>query len=210
MKKDDVVAIMISPPKFQVVKFKLEGISPYVQGPMSERALSQMRATQLAGSTAGSRSKKSRPGRDFDADYEGAKHVSTEGWLGIPAMAFRNACIDVCRVAGYQMTKARMSLFVVADGYNQRGQPLVKIKGDPEKLEAAVPNANGAIDIRVRPMWREWSASIKVKFDSDQFTLQDVTNLLSRAGEQVGIGAGRPFSKESGGCGWGQFQIKND
>jgi hypothetical protein len=32
-------------------------------------------------------------------------------------------------------------------------------------------------------------------------------NLLDRAGQQVGIGAGRPFSKKSVGQGWGTFSV---
>jgi ribosomal protein S17 len=42
----------------------------------------------------------------------------------------------------------------------------------------------------------------------DQFKVQDVANLLSRVGEQVGICEGRPDSKNSAGMGWGTFQVK--
>jgi len=35
-----------------------------------------------------------------------------------------------------------------------------------------------------------------------------VTNLLSRVGMQVGIGEGRPFSKNSAGMGWGTFELE--
>jgi hypothetical protein len=56
-------------------------------------------------------------------------------------------------------------------------------------------------------MFDTWSATLRVKFDADQFTVTDVVNLLSRAGGQVGIGEGRPDSKESAGMGWGTFRI---
>jgi hypothetical protein len=46
-----------------------------------------------------------------------------------------------------------------------------------------------------------------VVYDADQFTLEDVSNLLARAGMQVGIGEGRPDSKMSAGMGWGTFRI---
>jgi hypothetical protein len=56
-------------------------------------------------------------------------------------------------------------------------------------------------------MWREWSAVVQVSYDADQFTLEDVTNLMSRVGLQVGIGEGRPDSRESAGLGWGTFEL---
>jgi hypothetical protein len=71
----------------------------------------------------------------------------------------------------------------------------------------AVRNATGVADIRVRPMWRQWTCSINVVFDGDQFTKQDVINLFHRAGVQVGIGEGRPFSKQSNGLGYGLFEV---
>ena len=161
---------------------------------------------------AGSTSKKGgkREARDFEADFEGAKHISTEGWVGVPASAIRTACIDVCRMVGFKMTLAKMSIFVVADGIDKiDGQPLVKLiyKGEPEKTEMPVRNQTGVADIRVRPMWRTWKLNITVRFDADQFTAEDVANLIARAGEQCGIGEGRPYSKESNGLGYGTFRI---
>jgi hypothetical protein len=72
----------------------------------------------------------------------------------------------------------------------------------------ATRNATGVADIRVRPMWRKWALNVVLRFDADQFTTSDVVNLLSRAGEQVGIGEGRPFSKSSNGLGFGTFTVE--
>lgn len=110
------------------------------------------------------------------------------------------------------MTLAKLSVFVLADGYERDRfgvQPLVKItKGKPQRTDFAVRNATGVADIRPRPMWDEgWEAIVTIRFDADQFTVEDVTNLLARMGEQVGIGAGRPDSKDSAGMGWGTFKI---
>ncbi len=128
----------------------------------------------------------------------------------MPAAALRNACIDVCRMVGFKMTHARMSVFVEADGFDRvDGQPLVKlIAGPPERTEMATRNATGVADIRIRPMWREWRLNVVIRFDADQFTASDVANLISRAGEQVGLGEGRPFSKSSNGLGFGTFRIE--
>jgi hypothetical protein len=70
-----------------------------------------------------------------------------------------------------------------------------------------VRNKSGVADLRVRPMWREWHVRLTVRYDADQFTESDVVNLFHRAGLQVGIGEGRPFSKESNGLGYGTFTL---
>lgn len=200
--------VTISAPKFKVATLTLVGTAPYMQARFSAKAMQMMMAKMAEGPTA--KKGKNRTARNFDEDFEAAKHVSTEGWIGVPAAALRNASIDVCRMVGFKMTHAKMSIFVEADGYDRvDGTPLVKlIGGEPERTEIPVRNATGVIDIRVRPMWRTWGLSVRVRFDEDQFTLTDVTNLLARAGAQVGIGEGRPFSRESNGMGFGLFEIE--
>ena len=107
------------------------------------------------------------------------------------------------------MTDAKLTLDIVPDGYDQNGYGLVRIEGDPEISEMLVTNATGVPDIRVRPIWKSWGAMVGITYDADIFTLTDVSNLLFRAGAQVGIGAGRPDSKKSIGLGYGKFRIVN-
>ncbi len=202
------VGLIIAAPNFQVVAFLIRGDSPYVQNKFSEKARKEMHDKQEAGSTAKKGTK--RESKNFKKCYEDAMYKSKDGWHGIPAPAFRNACISACRVCGFQMTKAKLSIVCLADGFDPGdGTPLVKItKGKPKYSELPVRNATGVIDLRARPMWDPgWEAVVRLQFDADQFTLQDVTNLLHRVGKQVGIGEGRPDSKQSNGMGWGTFEI---
>jgi hypothetical protein len=207
-KKDQGEVVAVSAPNFQHATFRLKGETPYMQARFGAKAMQAMRSKQLAGSTA----KKGTPreARDFDRDFAEAQHRSTEGWVGVPAPALRNACIDACRMVGFEMTRAKMSVFVLPDGFDAvDGTPLIKLIADePERTEMIVRNATGVADIRVRPMWREWGAEVTMRFDADQFTLSDVTNLLARAGQQVGIGEGRPFSKKSAGLDFGRFTLE--
>lgn len=201
--------IAITPPKFRTVAVRIEGTAPLVQAAFSGKAMQAMKSKHEAGSTA-KKGVKKEP-RNFAEDLKQAQHVSEEGWNGHPAGAIRNACIDVCRMVGFKMTHAKMSIFVEGDGLDAvNGQPLLKIDApEPECLEMATRNATGVADIRVRPMWRKWGIDLRVRYDEDQFTTTDVFNLLARAGEQVGIGEGRPFSKQSNGLGYGTFRIVN-
>ena len=198
--------IVITPPNFAMAEFILVGTAPFVQLRFSEKAKQKMKENMMAGSKA-KKGKKREP-RDFEADYQAAFHISEKGWYGQPASAYRSAMISACRVVGFTMTRAKLALFVIADGVDAvDGTPLVKIEGTPEPVEHLVKPASGGADIRVRAMWREWRVRLRIEYDADMFSLQDVLNLLLRVGRQVGIGEGRPDSKSSSGMGWGTFRI---
>lgn len=209
-KKTETKEVVIPRPNLKVAEFNIGG-DVYVQHKFSAKAKAMIRATQEAGSK--STKNKKKVARDFEADYEGAKHYSDEGWNGIPASAFRNAMISACRVAGFTMTIAKLSVFVLGDGFDREdGTPLVRILTDCEPFDDKridyVRNQTGVIDLRARPMWKNWKAVVRVQYDGDQFGEEDVANLLLRVGMQVGIGEGRPDGKKSAGCGWGLFEIE--
>lgn len=198
--------ISIKPPKFKTLVFTVTGTAPLVQHAFWKKG--EMQRGQEEGGT--SKSKKKKDPRDFAKECEQSLHKSEDGWIGQPAAAFRNACIDACRLVGYKMTLAKMSIWIEPDGFDAMdGQPLVKlIVGKYEQTVLSVRNANGGTDLRARPMFRKWSLKLRVRFDADQFTESDVANLLERAGQQVGVGEGRPFSKMGNGVGWGTFTAK--
>lgn len=199
--------VRITPPKFQQATILIRGITPLVQHKFAAKAMNLIIDKQREGSQAGKG--KQRIAKDFSAVYMGARHISTDGWDGLPASAFRNAMISACRIVGFKMTLAKLSLFTVADGYEQDGTPLVKItKGEPRAFYAPARNSDGSTDVRCRPQWMPgWEANVTIRWDSDQFSAADVANLLSRVGMQVGVGEGRPDSRMSPGQGWGQFEL---
>jgi hypothetical protein len=192
-------------------ELRIEGTAPLVVHKFSAKQKAKMMA-DMSRAKADKKSKTDREPRDFARDFEGARHRSKEGWDGIPCSAFRSAMIDACRTVGIVMTRAKMSVFVLPDGFDtDEGTPLVRIQGDaPERTEMLVRNDNGGADIRVRPMWRKWAATVRLEFDADMITSESVVNLLDRAGRQVGVCEGRPFSKNSVGQGWGTFTVLGD
>jgi hypothetical protein len=200
--------LTINPPNFKTAIFTIMGTAPYVQQAFSEKARNEIKAKQEKGSTANKG--KTKEAKDFNQCYLNSMHISRDGWHGIPAGAFRAAMISACRTVGFKMTLAKLSVFVEADGFDKGdGTPLIKItKGEPHYVEHMV-RIQQTVDVRARAMWDEgWEAQLRISFDADQFTLQDLSNLLMRVGIQVGIGEGRPDSKSSAGMGWGTFLIK--
>lgn len=209
MAKDTTnMEIKISAPNIREAKFLIRGTAPLVVHKFSAKAKAMIRQKQEAGSLANKG--KSKSAKNFDEVFQGARHISTEGWDGIPAAAFRAGIISACRLVGFKMTLAKLSIFVAADGFDKtEGTPLVRIlsPAEPERNESMVRLATGVCDISVRPMWRYWGAELRIQYDADQFTADDVRNLLARVGAQVGVCEGRPDSKSSAGCGWGTFEL---
>jgi len=201
------IQVAITPPNFQHLAINLRGTTPLVINRFSAKAMESIRRTQESGSTA--RSRKTRESKDFDALFEGAKHISDEGWEGIHAAAFRNGAISACRACGFKMTHAKIAFMVMQDGFDRvDGAPLVRLtEGAAEQWVAPVRNKTGVVDLRCRPMYREWAATLRIRYDAGMLTADDVVNLISRVGLQVGIGEGRPDSKDSAGIGFGLFEI---
>ena len=209
---DKVEAIHIAPPNIKTGELWIRGTAPLVVHKFSHKAKMAIKAKQEAGSTAGTKRKKDA--KDFEECFNGARHLSMEGWDGIPAAAFRNACISACRLVGFKMSMAKLSIFILEDGWDaDEGTPLVRIiGGEPRMLESMVRvgGIQKTVDIAVRPQWLDWGARLRFRYDADQFTASDIVNLIARVGAQVGVCEGRPDSTSSAGMGWGTFEISDE
>lgn len=196
--------ISITAPDFGFMNIIVRGTAPLVIERFSKKA--ELMAKMAEGSSA--KSKKERSARDYDRDAEDARYRSADGWEGFNVAAIRAGMISACRLVGFKMTMAKLSVFVEADDFDVAdGLPIIRIYGKSVTFTAHTRNATGVVDVRARPQYRDWAAKLRIKFDRGQFKTADMVNLISRVGGQVGIGAGRPDSKSSAGCGWGTFEI---
>lgn len=202
------VLLSVPAPNFQVLEIPIIGTSPYCQSAFAGRPVEEMKESQLAGSTG--KSKKKREPKDFERRYKDCTHRADAGWAGIPASAFRTAMVSACRVCGVVMTRAKLAVFPIEDGYDANsGDPLIRISPEPTMKISPLRNDNGSMDLRARPYWEPgWKALVRIKFDADVMRAVDVVNLMFRVGQQVGIGEGRHDSKKCCGIGWGCFKLE--
>ena len=199
--------VTITPPRMARASIKIVGTAPYLQNKFSSDNRTKMLETQKAGSAA-KRTRKAKAPKDFEKVYQGSMHISQEGWCGIPCTALRNAMIDACQLTEMDMIRAKMCIFVIAQGLDRENlEPLIKIDGKPRMLIDKVKIGISSTDLAARAVFERWSASFELEWDDDVFKAQDIVNLLARAGWQVGIGAGRPLSKTSPGTGKGTFRV---
>ena len=203
-------SVTIKAPGFQMAVFKIKGTAPLVMHRFSAKTKQEMLLKMETGKAASS--KKNRDAKDTEATYNAARYIAPEGWDGFHAGAIRNALISACRLVGFKMTLAKLSLFVIADGRDKDEPqiPLIRIIGKPTLQTDMARVETGQPYVTVRAAYHDWAAKITIRWDTDQFTLADVSNLLMRVGMQVGIGEGRPDSKNSAGMGWGTFEVCND
>lgn len=200
--------VTIRPPKMGHAMFEVRGTAPLVIHRFSKKTADGLAEKMAAGKTASS--KKNRSAKDSDDTFNEARYISRDGWDGFNASSIRKAMISACRLVDYKMTLAKLSIFVEPDGWDaQEPQiPLIRIYGKPVKQQDIGRVATGQAYVIFRPAYHDWKAKIRIRWDEDQFTVQDITNLLMRVGMQVGIGEGRPDSKDSAGLGWGLFEIE--
>lgn len=200
--------VQIKAPNFQTAEFEISGIAPLVIHRFSSKTKNELKQKMETGKSASS--KKNREPKLTDDSYEEARYISTEGWDGFHAGAIRAAMISACRLVNFKMTLAKLSIFILHDGWDAKEPqiPLVRIYGTPVKQEDIARTEVGTPYVTVRAAFHNWYSKVRIRWDADQFSVDDVFNLLTRVGAQVGLCEGRPDSKKSVGMGWGLFEVK--
>ena len=170
---------------------EIESISPLMQHRFAAKA------GQIGGAKVGEDAPQ-RKKRDLrDPDREAAERVHTfgDGRFGIPTMAIKAAMISAAhKDIGIEKTLIRSNLFLESDGVDSRcGTQLVEI--DQKKYvidEQAAKNANGAPDMRYRPRFDHWRATLRFTYVSDRINATQIATLVQRAGFTCGVGEKRP------------------
>lgn len=203
------VKIEITPPNFQILPVRVEGTAPLMLHKFSEKMRKQIEEKQ----TSQDATKAKRPPKDYAAEFDAARYKARgDNWDGIPAGAFRAAMIRACAsVDGLPMTRAKGAFFIVADGADETdGTPLIRIEGKAVHDTRPVRLESGVADLRNRPRYDAWACNLKIQFDADLLSAQDVANLLARAGATVGVGELRPQGPNSYGGDFGTWRVTTE
>lgn len=198
--------IVVRPLNLVTIEVPVEGMTPLITNPWSEKMKEKLRGDQGIGVEPGA-AKRKKEAKNPDEEYESRLNAYRlpNGGNGFPAVAFKAAMVEAARfVEGLTMVEAR-SLFHVSGVDDVE---LVTINGEPKMREDFPRNANGNVDIRYRPTFPDWSATLRVRFDADLIDAASVVNLLNRAGTAVGVGEWRPMSKQSKSGQYGCFAVR--
>ena len=180
------------------------GITPLIVHRFSEKAKRQMLDAMQG-------RKKVKSIRDPEADYNEAfyRYKDTEGeeHYGFPSVGFKSATISAARLydKSVTMTSLRQALFF-GGIMGVDGQLLTPINGEPQMREDVVRLSMSSTDLRYRPMFEGWSATLEVTYVSSVLSRNSVLSLIDAGGLTVGVGEWRPEKRGE----LGSFQINQN
>ena len=195
-----MATISLKPIARAKMTFGIRGTSPIIMHQWSEKAKAMMRDKQQEGKKT-----KARELRKPNEEAEAATYRTVAGDVGIPAMALKSAIVTAAhKDIGIEKTLVRKALFLICTDpgliipFSSCDAPIVR--------EDMVRVGMGSADLRYRPEFRNWKATIEFEIDAELLQDSDVLALVGRAGFGVGLCEWRP---EKGGE-FGRFEIDAD
>lgn len=147
--------------------------------------------------------------RDPQAEYEAAFYRLPDGY-GFPVTAFKAATVGAARFYGkdVNMTSLRQFLFMHGEYSDADPQALVRITGEPKMREDIVRlgGPSRSADLRYRPEFREWTATLRVTFVTSSLSRQSVLSLIDAGGMGIGVGEWRPEKRGE----FGTYRVATD
>jgi hypothetical protein len=180
-------AIEISRIGTETLLVPVVGTSPLITHKFSEKAKRQMLDAMQG-------RKNPKQPKDPEAEYQAAAYRLDDGGYGTPSIAFKSATVSAARFfdKSVTMVSLRQTLFFGGEMSKAEGQLMVRIEGEPVMREDVVRVGNGGTDLRYRPMFSEWSATLEVTYVKSMLTRESVLSLIEAGGLGVGVGEWRP------------------
>jgi hypothetical protein len=170
----------------ETIAVPIVGTSPLIVHAFSQKARAIMLAAQQ-----GSRPPKEN--RNPEQDYEDAFYRLKDGAPGFPVIAFKGATVGAARFYGKSVTMTALKQYLFFRGeVGKDGRQLTRIYGEPRMREDVVRNSGGGTDLRYRPEFPEWSATLELTFVSSALSRSSVLSLIDAGGMGIGIGDWRP------------------
>lgn len=185
-------AIELPPLNIQSMDVPLIGDGGLICHAWSKKAREQMLAKQMKKATAGKVAKD--PWQDFceslywlDTMPEKPTEEDVErGRFGFPSVAFKSAAITAVTTMGGLTKVAARQCFHIASEY-------IELLGPPPSMrEDMVRVGMGTADIRHRGEFQPWGAILKVQYNANVLSAEQVVSLFEAGGFGVGIGDWRP------------------
>jgi len=195
MKKSvEVQVIELKKINIQLATIELVGDSPLIVHAWSEKVKRGMLDKQMK------KAKGAQQAKDPQRDYEEAFYRLEDGTPGFPAIGFKASAVSAAGrfCEGMKMTEVRGAFHIPCE--------LVPILGKPNMREDMVRVGMGTADIRYRPEFKKWRASIPIRYNADKISLEQIVNLFNQAGFGVGVGEWRPEKDGS----YGMFHVATD
>lgn len=161
------------------------GTTPLIVHRFSEKAKRQM-LDNMQGR------KSPKQAKDPQAEYEAAFYRLDDGGYGFPSLAFKAATVGGARFySGVTMTALKQFMYLQGE-VGDDGRALTRIVGDAVMREDVVTVGRNGSDLRYRPQFSAWSATLEVTYVTSALTRGSVLSLIDAGGMGVGVGEWRP------------------
>lgn len=190
--------ISLEPIRLTTYEIPIVGVTPLIMHAWSEKSLQMMRDKQ-----SGKKSRKKLEPKDPATEAEAATYRLPDGRPGMPATAFKSAIVGAARFFdGITLVETKQLIFVEGEGADQ----LVAIEGESYIREDTPRIAMGTTDLRYRPCFPNWSATLQVTFVPTKIDPESVVHLVDAAG-LGGVGEWRPSAPKSATGTFGRFTV---
>ena len=205
---EEATTVEIPALETRVVNIEIVGDSDLICHSWSDKAKKEMLNKQMK------KAEKGKDPKDPERDYReslywlnadghripaGSGDPNDHKYFGFPSAAFRLAAVRGCKNVKIAMTDGRAAFYVMDEFV------LIKHKGI-DKREDMVRLQKKTADIRYRAAFRDWSATLKVRYNVNCLTVEQIVNLFEQAGFGVGVGEWRPERNGS----FGTFHVKKE
>lgn len=192
-------AIQISKIASETISVPIVGTMPLIVHNFSAKSKRQMLDAQQGRKTP-------KQVRDPETEYNAAFYRTKEGY-GFPVTAFKAATVGAARFYGkdVRMTELRQFMFFHGQLSENDPQALIEIAGTPRMREDVVRlgGPSRSADLRYRPEFPEWSATLLVTYVTSSLSRASVLSLIDAGGMGIGIGEWRPEKRGE----FGTYQI---
>lgn len=178
-------------------KVEIKGISPYMQHRMDDVSLEQWEKKR--GLII------ERPDVDKSDLVRAEFHCykDDKGYY-IPSEQIKQSLINSGSMTKAKVGNAKKSMKNIVAGQFQINEEKIYISDNYViDKRSAVNNNNKARIIVIRPKWENWGASFTLTVDNDTLTTETINEIITNAGNYIGIGSYRPQKNGS----FGRFQL---
>ena len=191
--------IVIPPIKMGRLEVEIVGDTPLLMNAFGKKIQEQMKKRYSDG-VKEPRGKAAPPDEEL---YEAAMHYTEDGKPAYPGGGMKKAILVAARALDLDvnaMRQIKSGMYVV--------DALIVIKGEPRMRVDWGKNSGRNRSPRriVRAEFPEWSARVRITYDSDIHKPEQIINIINRAGVYSGWGEWRPSSARPGT--FGMFHVK--
>ncbi len=188
--KTKVKAITIKAIKVAQITVPIKGKTPLLMDKFPDEAKNDILAKQSGVSKANKKKI-----RDTKEEVLSAIHTDSKGNVAFPSFGFKKGMMESTSFVGDKFFSKKLvsgSVKIIAN------DSLIPIKFKKQDiLEHSV-----GCNTKFNPQFHDWSCELKIQYDENNISAQDIITLLNYAGFYCGVGSWRP---KSGGGGSGEF-----